>query len=225
MSKQLYVEINNSQKSKLKKNAFEKVNLQQESKKDPKYKTEMCKSWETKGFCVYGNKCRFAHGREELFDKSNSNNNYKQKHCTSFYKLGNCLYGFRCHFKHHDNDIKEIERSYYSYLLDIFHLNNENYFLNNIVSDKTCFNCPDFNLFKIGNFSNSSKTHSRSLSTTSNDSYLQSHHQGKNSFTRRLNVFNNIISKSSSKSMNDNEDSFDFQSNAVIFCQTLVSSI
>jgi len=31
-----------------------------------KYKTEMCKNWELKGKCKFGNKCCFAHGRHEL---------------------------------------------------------------------------------------------------------------------------------------------------------------
>ena len=30
------------------------------------YKTELCRSWEEKGTCRYGNKCQFAHGEEEL---------------------------------------------------------------------------------------------------------------------------------------------------------------
>jgi hypothetical protein len=30
------------------------------------YKTELCRSWEEKGSCRYGNKCQFAHGEEEL---------------------------------------------------------------------------------------------------------------------------------------------------------------
>lgn len=34
-----------------------------------KYKTEMCKNWLAVGYCSYGNKCRFAHGRNELANK------------------------------------------------------------------------------------------------------------------------------------------------------------
>jgi Zinc finger C-x8-C-x5-C-x3-H type (and similar) len=30
------------------------------------YKTELCRSWEEKGTCRYGNKCQFAHGEDEL---------------------------------------------------------------------------------------------------------------------------------------------------------------
>ena len=35
---------------------------------DPKYKTELCKTFSDTGICPYGDKCRFAHGKEELFN-------------------------------------------------------------------------------------------------------------------------------------------------------------
>ena len=54
-------EYKNVSKIKLKKNAFEEVDVEKEWRKDPKYKTELCKSFEAKGICVYGNKCRFFH--------------------------------------------------------------------------------------------------------------------------------------------------------------------
>jgi len=31
-----------------------------------RYKTELCRSWEETGYCRYGDKCQFAHGRQEL---------------------------------------------------------------------------------------------------------------------------------------------------------------
>ena len=31
-----------------------------------KKKTEMCRNWETKGFCSWGVKCSYAHGYDEL---------------------------------------------------------------------------------------------------------------------------------------------------------------
>ena len=33
-----------------------------------KYKTELCKNW-LNGFCLFENKCAFAHGRNELRNK------------------------------------------------------------------------------------------------------------------------------------------------------------
>ena len=43
-----------------------------------KYKTELCKKFQSTGFCPYGNKCRFAHGKEELITKI-QNANYKKE--------------------------------------------------------------------------------------------------------------------------------------------------
>lgn len=36
---------------------------------ETKYKTEMCKNWLAVGYCSYGQKCKFAHGRHELATK------------------------------------------------------------------------------------------------------------------------------------------------------------
>ena len=105
---------------KLKKNVKLEIDIERESIKDPKYKTELCKSFETTGNCVYSNKCRFAHGKHELILKSQILQNYKIKKCISFHKLGYCAYGKRCHFLHHEKNIHEIKRSYFSFLLAIY---------------------------------------------------------------------------------------------------------
>ena len=118
-----------SGKIKLKKNALEEVDIEKEWRKDPKYKTELCKSFEAKGICVYGNKCRFAHGKQELFGKSLSTTNYKQKECFSFYTQGFCAYGKRCHFIHSDVHLFDLKRSYYQYLLEILPKGSENEFI------------------------------------------------------------------------------------------------
>jgi hypothetical protein len=107
--------IKDPMKNKFKKNALEPVNLEFEYKLDPKFKTELCKSFEENKFCVYGNKCRFAHGRNELFDKSN--NKYKKKECYSFFNFGYCSYGNRCHFKHNEKKLDDIDFSYFNSLL------------------------------------------------------------------------------------------------------------
>ena len=44
--------------------------IEEEHKKDPKYKTELCKTFSETGKCPYGFKCRFAHGKEELSKKT-----------------------------------------------------------------------------------------------------------------------------------------------------------
>jgi hypothetical protein len=105
---------------KLKKDALEYVDCSKEYQVDPKYKTELCKSFTESGFCAYGNKCRFAHGKTELFDKIVNCKKYKQKECLSFFKNGYCCYGSRCHFKHEERKLFQIERSYHTMLLSIY---------------------------------------------------------------------------------------------------------
>ena len=84
----------NHKKLKLKKNALDKVDFEEEKKNDPKYKTELCKSFMENHFCQYGNKCRYAHGKDDLVIKEKINN-YKRKLCKSFFKEGFCTYGIR----------------------------------------------------------------------------------------------------------------------------------
>lgn len=199
------------QKQKLKKNATDQVNLEQEFKKDPKYKTEMCKSWIAMGFCVYGNKCRFAHGRQELFDKASTNIKYKQKPCLSFYQNGFCPYGPRCHFKHDEKRLSEIRRSYYNYLLDMQNYQENLFSLNWNGFDKDVFWCesPDINLIKSGmGISNGCQFSCGTLSTTSNDSSLINF-PGRQSFSKRLRVFTEISSRKHSSSKVVLDDSFD----------------
>lgn len=105
------------QRTKLKKDALEFVDFIKEYQNDPKYKTELCKTWSESGFCAYGNKCRFAHGKHELFDKVINCKKYKQKECMSFFKTSYCCYGSRCHFRHQERKISEMPRSYHGLLL------------------------------------------------------------------------------------------------------------
>jgi hypothetical protein len=126
--------IDSKIKFKFKKDAMEQVDYLKEKQNDLKYKTELCKSWSECGFCAYGNKCRFAHGKHELFEKTVNHKKYKQKECLSFFNNQYCCYGSRCHFKHEERKLEEIERSYYNYKLllytsfrriDIMNLNEE----------------------------------------------------------------------------------------------------
>jgi len=65
-----------------------------------KYKTEMCKNWELKGKCKFGNKCCFAHGRHELKAKVLTHIKYKTKPCKQYHQTGYCPYGQRCQYLH-----------------------------------------------------------------------------------------------------------------------------
>ena len=67
-----------------------------------KYKTEMCKFWETMGHCEYEDSCSFAHGTEELKQKTDVPKNYKTKLCKRFHKQMYCPYGARCQFLHNE---------------------------------------------------------------------------------------------------------------------------
>lgn len=108
-----------SNKKKYKKDAMDFVNFEEEFKKDPKFKTELCKTFTDTNFCAYGNKCRFAHGREELFVKHVNHPKYRKSDCLTFHAEGFCNYGQRCHFKHHElRKLDEIPRSYYFFLLN-----------------------------------------------------------------------------------------------------------
>lgn len=99
-------------KLKLKKNALDKVDFEEEKKNDPKYKTELCKSFMENNFCQYGNKCRFAHGEDELVIKDKISN-YKKKLCKSFFNDGFCPYGIRCNFQHDQRKYTEIKLPFY----------------------------------------------------------------------------------------------------------------
>jgi len=72
------------------------------SSKNPKkelFKTEMCRSWTETGSCRYGNKCQFAHGKEQIRQVVR-HPKYKTKMCTNFCENGSCPYGVRCRFIH-----------------------------------------------------------------------------------------------------------------------------
>jgi len=110
----------NKKKLKMKKNAMDPVNFEEERRNDPKYKTELCKSFMETNFCVYGNKCRFAHGMGELVSKKPINK-YKQKLCNSFFKNGYCPYGNRCNFKHDERKLEQIGVPFYTSHLICLH--------------------------------------------------------------------------------------------------------
>jgi len=65
-----------------------------------KYKTEMCKNWELRGRCKFGDKCCFAHGRDELKAKVLTHVKYKTKPCKQYHQSGYCPYGQRCQYLH-----------------------------------------------------------------------------------------------------------------------------
>jgi len=80
------------------------------------FKTEICRSWSEFGYCPYGQRCRFAHGINELRIRPSACNNFKTARCKKFI-AGYCQYGTRCRYVH---DISETRmpfagRSYVSH--------------------------------------------------------------------------------------------------------------
>jgi len=73
-----------------------------------KYKTEMCKNWELRGYCKFGDKCCFAHGRQELKLKVLTHVKYKTKPCKQYHQGGFCSYGQRCQYLHKEALIPNI---------------------------------------------------------------------------------------------------------------------
>ncbi|KAL4480808.1 hypothetical protein ABPG72_001677 [Tetrahymena utriculariae] len=76
---------------------------------EAKYKTEMCKNWVENGKCNYGDKCKFAHGKNELVQKVAANKHFKTKKCKQYYESCVCNYGPRCHFVHDIRTVAEIK--------------------------------------------------------------------------------------------------------------------
>ena len=99
------------------------------------YKTELCKKFQSTGYCPYGAKCRFAHRKEELITRIQGPN-YKKEKCKSFYEKGFCNYGQRCKFQHDERKFKDVNLSFFYFRLFLsknfgFARTNYNAFKNN----------------------------------------------------------------------------------------------
>ncbi|KAL1917430.1 uncharacterized protein VTP21DRAFT_3823 [Calcarisporiella thermophila] len=63
------------------------------------FRTEMCRTFEEKGHCPYGDRCEYAHTEAELRPLYRPWN-FKTKPCRTFHESGHCPYGKRCHYRH-----------------------------------------------------------------------------------------------------------------------------
>ena len=107
-----------------------KLNIISEHLKDPKYKTEMCKSFVKYGKCSYKKKCRYAHGESELISKNISNKNYKRIKCNNFHaKPGHCPYGRRCQYVHEDRKLEDIELVHFNFYQTLIRKNEYENFM------------------------------------------------------------------------------------------------
>ncbi|XP_029310881.1 cysteine three histidine 1 [Cottoperca gobio] len=68
-----------------------------------RYKTELCTSYSSTGFCKYAERCQFAHGLHELHVPFR-HPKYKTELCRSFHTTGYCYYGSRCLFVHNSTE-------------------------------------------------------------------------------------------------------------------------
>ena len=109
-----YNQINNNNNNQINniniKNKFSQQNKYKSKKQGPfkstasdfkiKYKTELCKYFEINGYCKYGDKCAYAHGKENLRSKVTNSTSYRTRKCVQFFENGYCPYGNRCQFAH-----------------------------------------------------------------------------------------------------------------------------
>lgn len=159
--------------------------IEEENKFDPKYKTELCKKFQSTGQCPYGYKCRFAHGKEELVSKSQGVN-YKKKPCKTFNDKGYCPYGSRCSFRHDERKFSDINFSFFYLQLFLFKKYNflpsrKNFYLDqsNLLNDRLeVFKTITQNVLNENNkqdlfsdkFNNEMQDRNNSFSTISNTS-------------------------------------------------------
>ena len=200
--------VDNKYKLKMKKDALEYVDLLQEYLKDPKYKTELCKTYAEKKFCVYGNKCRFAHGKDELFQKAVNHPKYKIKKCISFFQHSFCSYGSRCHFQHEERRLKSTFRSYYSYLLNLQALNSDESMNNGNI---TFFDEKDTIHVNINNRPISPNLNSSILSNAKDELILEK--LKKKNVIRRLPIFQQITDEKRASNMAFNESKIFLKAN------------
>uniref|UniRef100_A0A3Q3XPX2 mRNA decay activator protein ZFP36 n=1 Tax=Mola mola TaxID=94237 RepID=A0A3Q3XPX2_MOLML len=74
-----------------------------------RYKTELCTSYSTTGFCRYAERCQFAHGLHELHVPFR-HPKYKTELCRSYHTTGYCYYGSRCLFVHNPTEQRPAQR-------------------------------------------------------------------------------------------------------------------
>lgn len=163
--------------------------IEEENKFDPKYKTELCKKFQSTGKCPYGHKCRFAHGKEELISKTQGAN-YKKKLCKSFEEKGYCPYGSRCNFRHDERKFSEISFSYFYLQLFLFKQYNFLPSRKSFYSNKTTLLNERLPIFESLTVNKKSETEKNNLS---HDKFNNEANDKNNSFSTISNTSNEEI--------------------------------
>ena len=98
------------------------IKIKKQGPNNARYKTALCKHFNTPQGCSYGDKCQFAHGQQELKqidntkinnqnfipqnNKQKNNLNYKIVKCKNWEKDKTCKYGAHCTFAHGDSELR-----------------------------------------------------------------------------------------------------------------------
>lgn len=84
-----------------------------------KVKVELCRNFMETGYCVYAERCCFAHGYEELCRNSTLGSKLRTKQCRLFHKELTCKYGARCNFIHQSREQRACRVQQYCETLNV----------------------------------------------------------------------------------------------------------
>ena len=73
-----------------------------------KLKIELCRNYMENRYCIYGIRCNFAHGYEELYVNNENAHKLKTNFCKLFHNKMYCKYGTRCNFLHQSQQVQQI---------------------------------------------------------------------------------------------------------------------
>ena len=73
-----------------------------------KLKVELCKNYLENKLCPYRERCKFAHGLEELLRNEDLGHDFRTKKCKIFFDKKYCRFGERCNFKHSGTAAQEL---------------------------------------------------------------------------------------------------------------------
>lgn len=69
-------------------------------------KTRLCKNHDTPEGCKWGDRCHFAHGKDQLGTPMGPGSSFKTRLYVSFVAAGSCAFAGRCHFAHGKDELR-----------------------------------------------------------------------------------------------------------------------